>query len=259
MFAVDCPYCQHANKPGARFCTDCGAPLHLKPCPKCGKVDDVTVRQCSGCGAAFPPIKLAPPAERTLPEESAAPGLGSVNANPSVISITNPDPGIAPPASTAPYRPGPLIAVALIAGGLPMLWMNRDLLPQPRAWRAEAPNPAMVAPPPVVTPNAAPVVSPPAANVPAIPMQSAAATAAAESAPAPSPIPRAAPSDVSAVSVVPAGKANSGQSTSTTEKKRARDPVAAAAATAPAAPQSSRPCTESLVALGLCDRSQVEK
>ena len=40
MADTHCPRCRHANRPDARFCEQCGAPLP---------------RACSACGAALPP------------------------------------------------------------------------------------------------------------------------------------------------------------------------------------------------------------
>src|SRR5215471_9532148 len=31
-----CRFCDHYNPAGAKFCNDCGSPLHLKPCEQCG-------------------------------------------------------------------------------------------------------------------------------------------------------------------------------------------------------------------------------
>ena len=37
----------------AKFCSDCGSPLHLKPCPQCEAINDVTAETCYQCGAPF--------------------------------------------------------------------------------------------------------------------------------------------------------------------------------------------------------------
>ena len=145
MFAVTCPYCQTVNKRGARFCADCGAPLHLKPCPKCGKVDDVTAKKCGGCGTAFPPLDLAEYRPEAEPVGAPAPPRGATAEE-------------APPAAAphVAFKPGPLIVIALVAGGLPLLWMNRaQFMPSPEGL---APPPGRLAVP--VAP------APPAANVP---------------------------------------------------------------------------------------------
>ena len=44
-----CQYCEHANPADAKFCTGCGAPLHLIPCPQCGAVNQKTSKTCYQC------------------------------------------------------------------------------------------------------------------------------------------------------------------------------------------------------------------
>ena len=53
MTLSQCPYCDHRCAAGAKFCSECGAPLHLKPCPKCGRVTEVHTPVCDGCGTLF--------------------------------------------------------------------------------------------------------------------------------------------------------------------------------------------------------------
>jgi hypothetical protein len=234
MFAVVCPYCTFRNERGARFCADCGAPLHLKPCAKCSKVDDVMVRQCLGCGTAFPQIELYDP-------ETGE----SIGAPPPVDEEAPPTP---PPVKTVrhTYGAGPLIAVALVAGALPTLWMNRHLFPQPKAWQTTPVKPLA----PVEPSITAPVAPPP--TVPATVQSAPVAAAPAEAVPQPAPAP------VEAVPKPKERKSGSRQS----EKKRIGDAAEAKEATdasAEAPGSAARPCTESLVALGLCDKSQIQK
>jgi hypothetical protein len=229
MFAVVCPYCTFRNERGARFCADCGAPLHLKPCPKCSKVDDVMVRQCLGCGTAFPPIELYDP-------ETGE----SIGAPPPVEEDA---PAVAATKSVRhTYGAGPLIAVALVAGALPTLWMNRHLFPQPKAWQsgtvkppARIEAPASQPAPQIPTPAAVPVQPEPVATA-----------APAETAP------QAAALPADAAAKPKEKKTGSRQG----EKKRTKESAEASADTPS---EAARPCTESLVALGLCDRSQIQK
>ena len=51
MFLARCPFCSHSNPPGARFCNECGSPLHLRPCDHCEAVNDVLSSACYRCGA----------------------------------------------------------------------------------------------------------------------------------------------------------------------------------------------------------------
>jgi hypothetical protein len=50
MQSTDCPFCAHANPAGAKFCNECGSPLHLAPCSHCEAVNHVNDVQCYRCG-----------------------------------------------------------------------------------------------------------------------------------------------------------------------------------------------------------------
>lgn len=220
MLATKCSFCQHENLPGSRFCVKCGSPMHLKVCPnpQCGKVSDVTAEVCESCGQPFPKIALAP----ALAE---APVAGKEQA-------TAP-PVVRPPKSRMPAWP--LVMMAIVAGGLPLLWANRAQLPTPRTWQIE--------PDAVKTPAATVAQKPPAAAADVAP------------APAPAPIPAAAPNDPDPGATPSSGAAEASgkakpasakptKQTSKKERKKAEPP---------------RPCTEAVAALGLCDPKQVEK
>jgi hypothetical protein len=47
-----CAHCQYDNAPGARFCTECGAPLQLV-CAHCQHSNTPTSKFCSACGQAL--------------------------------------------------------------------------------------------------------------------------------------------------------------------------------------------------------------
>ena len=53
MPSLSCRFCRHANPPGAKFCNECGSPLHLRPCSHCEAVTDASAGTCHQCGAAF--------------------------------------------------------------------------------------------------------------------------------------------------------------------------------------------------------------
>jgi hypothetical protein len=61
MFSPQCLFCSHANPAGAKFCNDCGSPLHLKPCSQCETVNDRAAKNCFKCRTEFP--VLATPSE----------------------------------------------------------------------------------------------------------------------------------------------------------------------------------------------------
>jgi hypothetical protein len=69
-----CPFCNHANPAGAKYCNDCGSPLHLKPCNHCEAINDEVASNCYKCGAEFPVLSTAPAA-------SALPALNTTAAS----------------------------------------------------------------------------------------------------------------------------------------------------------------------------------
>jgi len=208
MLLIHCPNCQHDNTPGERFCAKCGVPLDLKPCPQCGKVDQLTARACSGCGAEFPPLVVAHVDE----------GIATAAPPPS-----EPEPLPATPESRPTQGALPLIIVAIVAGGIPLLWMNRAYIPLPKAWQVQGPGSAGSAPSEVA----------PAARTPSAVETIEARPAEAAPAPAPAPPPAA-----------------------RSAAKPASVRIEAKAANKPAA---ERPCTEALTALGLCDSAAERK
>src|SRR5829696_2094661 len=74
---MDCPSCGHRNRPDARFCGACGAPLAQSiPCPDCGTENQPGQRFCDGCGRELSasPSKEPPRSERRaqIPDYLAA-------------------------------------------------------------------------------------------------------------------------------------------------------------------------------------------
>ena len=59
MFPHQCLFCDHVNPVGAKFCNDCGSPLHLKPCKQCEAINDHAAENCYQCGAADPALVIA--------------------------------------------------------------------------------------------------------------------------------------------------------------------------------------------------------
>ena len=47
---LKCSKCNHENKPGAHFCSECGAVLHADACPHCGAEVAPGSKFCSQCG-----------------------------------------------------------------------------------------------------------------------------------------------------------------------------------------------------------------
>jgi class 3 adenylate cyclase len=49
---VNCPTCGTENRPGAKFCTECGTAL-ASACPSCGTINPPTAKFCSECATAL--------------------------------------------------------------------------------------------------------------------------------------------------------------------------------------------------------------
>ena len=68
-----CPNCSHENRPGAKFCENCGTQLDLK-CPNCGTTNRPGAKFCDNCGTRLsgepaspaPEIGHTPESERPL-------------------------------------------------------------------------------------------------------------------------------------------------------------------------------------------------
>lgn len=215
--------------------------MHLKICPnpQCGKISEVSVPVCEHCGQAFPKVEAAPETATVVPAASAAQG--------------NPPGNVAGPTDKGKPRTAalPLIMVAVVAGGLPLLWANRASLPTPKTWQGSAPDATKVegaAPAPIgkMKPPVVPELAP--ASTQASTGSAAPSSAAPASTPA---------SDVDQYKQTPTGSAEiakkdpevsprTGDAGKETAKKPARTP-------SPKKKEPPRPCTEATAALGLCD------
>ncbi len=65
--ALRCPFCDHNNGASAKFCNECGSPLHLQPCGHCSAINHRSDACCYHCGAA-----LADPVASSAAETAAA-------------------------------------------------------------------------------------------------------------------------------------------------------------------------------------------
>ena len=108
-----CPFCDHHNPAGAKFCNDCGSPLHLKPCNQCDAVNHQAATNCYKCGAEYPASFTTPEATPVLP-----------TADPTSLGATPGDVGVAATVTQPLFAAGALragwrsaaIATILIAG-----------------------------------------------------------------------------------------------------------------------------------------------
>jgi hypothetical protein len=64
---MKCPRCQHENRPGAKFCEECAAPL-ARACVKCGARLSATAKFCSECAHPAGPAAPSTPQRFRAPE-----------------------------------------------------------------------------------------------------------------------------------------------------------------------------------------------
>lgn len=234
MLATSCSFCQYENVSGSRFCAKCGSPMHLKVCPnpRCGKVSDVSAAVCESCGQEFPHIAVATPGV-DVPAESKPPE----NAPTATVETKSRMPA------------WPLVIMAIVAGGLPLLWANRTQLPTPKPWQGATPEPSKsaVATPPAATPT------PPAASTPTPP------PAALDVVPPAPPEPVKTATSSSADTASPAAAATAAADADAKNHPRPRTTGKAAKRSSKRSSKKAeppRPCTEAVAALGLCDHPE---
>ena len=110
-----CPFCDRRNQVAAKFCNDCGSPLHLKPCNQCDAVNHQAATNCHQCGAEYRALFTTPEATPVLPAADPAPAWampGDV-----VVAATVTQPAFPAGVSRAGWRllrPSQLAAIATI-------------------------------------------------------------------------------------------------------------------------------------------------
>ena len=114
-----CPFCDHHNPAGAKFCNDCASPLHLKPCNQCDAVNLQAATNCYKCGAECPALFTTPEATPVLPAADPAPAWATPGDVGVAATVTQPPftDGVSR-AGWRLLRPSQLAAIAtiLIAG-----------------------------------------------------------------------------------------------------------------------------------------------
>jgi len=89
-----CPFCDHANPFGAKFCNECGSPLSLKPCRHCEAVNDQAAQNCYKCGAELQaPSPAGHPAPPSPAVEITAVSATPTGLHPQAEDRPLPDPG----------------------------------------------------------------------------------------------------------------------------------------------------------------------
>jgi hypothetical protein len=94
-----CFFCDHTNPAAAKFCNECGSPLHLKLCAQCEAINDRAARTCYQCGATDSALGVTPEVVAETPggqnldatppivsRDLGAPGGQTLDATPPIIS-----------------------------------------------------------------------------------------------------------------------------------------------------------------------------
>jgi hypothetical protein len=239
MPVIICQFCQRENKSGTRFCTECGCSIHLKICPNpdCGKISNVEATVCESCGQPFPKVPLVPfdtqsttRADEALKHDESSGGTSRDR-----------------PRSSA----WPLIMMAIVAGGLPLLWANRSQLPTPSTWKINASDSAKSG---GAAPAPGQLNSLPSLKIapPVIPMDPVNAAPSPPSTPAPTAIVSDTPGAVQGATKDTASVARNPPEKGNTPKKTVKTSQAKTK-------ESPPPCTEATAALGLCNPTQAPR
>ena len=104
-----CPFCDHRNPAGAKFCNDCASPLHLKPCKHCDAVNHASATACYKCGAAYSALLQAEPAFawRASEPEPSAEAVGATLTDPKTAQTRS-------PRGWRPLKAGQLVLGAIV-------------------------------------------------------------------------------------------------------------------------------------------------
>ena len=78
---MNCPACQHENRPGAKFCEDCAVPL-TRLCASCGSELRPTAKFCDACGAEIRVLDVKGLAARGNAESLTPNSLPANNLSP---------------------------------------------------------------------------------------------------------------------------------------------------------------------------------
>jgi len=233
-----CPYCDHPNLADAKFCSACGAAMHLAPCPHCGAVNNISSAACYRCHGELPGIGTVEDAPATTAIVAAE--------SPEGIAVT-----ATPAAAVGNSRPSlAVVGIILIAFAAASYYAYRQRSeiggrdPAVPAPAESQPVTGVIsrpdAPLPAASTTTAPVSAAPAATRPeAAPVRDAPVTAPVPAA-AGEPVAEPRPRRRGGVAVVtPAEPA-----TAAAPADRRSIPLP------PAAPIAN--CTEAIAALGLC-------
>jgi Double zinc ribbon len=242
-----CQYCEHANAADAKFCTGCGAPLHLIPCPQCGAVNQKTSKTCYQCHGQLresTEILLAS-APATASEEAAGNAESTAMSSPYIVQPPTPQ--------RQPIYVVTIIFLAFAAAAY-FAYQQRGVVAtkEPAVNAAGAINKPAVAPAPAAA--SAPTQAPVAAEK-SIAAPQAASTVAPLQAKVDVPRDTVGQADLQAAGVRKSGGRRRAQAEAAANLPEAPAAVSVAPSSVSGSEKTAprtRPCTEAIAALGLC-------
>ena len=89
-----CPSCDHGNPAGAKFCNNCGLPVHLQPCSNCEAINDRTANRCYKCGSPLS-LSLVPVLQPEPAIAAADTSPSSPSADRTIVDLRTPVPELA--------------------------------------------------------------------------------------------------------------------------------------------------------------------
>ena len=84
------PLLRPRNPAGAKFCNECGSPLHLKPCNQCDAVNHQAATNCYKCGEECPALFATPKATPVLPAADPTPAWATPGDAGVAATVTQP-------------------------------------------------------------------------------------------------------------------------------------------------------------------------
>jgi hypothetical protein len=110
-----CFFCGHTNPAEAKFCNECGSPLHLKPCKQCDAINDATARICYRCGELHPALVSVADTASMAPAAATAAGSTPRGEHPSLPESVAPSDDVrSPPPVDTPAGARPSTAEAVV-------------------------------------------------------------------------------------------------------------------------------------------------
>ncbi|HVE50259.1 MAG TPA: zinc ribbon domain-containing protein [Casimicrobiaceae bacterium] len=113
MTLLQCLFCDQGNPENAKFCNECGTPLHFKPCRQCDGINARLAESCYRCGSEFAALEgssvagdeVSPQPDEEAPGAPMAAAWDRVRAMQNERAFALAQPRLLPLASPPPVAP----------------------------------------------------------------------------------------------------------------------------------------------------------